>query len=81
MLDSEEKNFIQSQIEFIIKIKMKGQIVMIFHLGELFCGPGGIALGAPHADIRNEDFGIVHQWAINFDESTCRTYTRLYILD
>lgn len=24
MLDSEEKNFIQSQIEFIIKIKMKG---------------------------------------------------------
>lgn len=46
---------------------------MIFHLGELFCGPGG--------DIRNEDFGIVQQWAINFDESTCRTYTRLYILD
>lgn len=54
---------------------------MIFHLGELFRGPGGIAWGATHADIRNEDFGIVHQWAINFDESTCRTYTRLYILD
>ena len=49
---------------------------MIFHLGELFCGPGGIAWGATHADIRNEDFGIVHQWANDFDESTCRTYAR-----
>ena len=49
---------------------------MIFHLGELFCGPGGIGWGATHADIGNEEFGIVHQWANDFDESTCRTYTR-----
>ena len=33
---------------------------MIFHLGELFCGPGGIGWGATHADIGNEEFGIVH---------------------
>lgn len=26
---------------------------MIFKLGELFCGPGGIAWGATHADIGN----------------------------
>ena len=49
---------------------------MIFHLGELFCGPGGIGWGATHADIDNEEWGIVHQWANDFDESTCRTYRR-----
>ena len=49
---------------------------MIFHLGELFCGPGRIGWGATHADIGNEEFGIVHQWANDLDESTCRTYTR-----
>lgn len=49
---------------------------MIFHLGELFCGPGGIGWGATHADIGNEEWGIVHQWANDFDESTCRTYRR-----
>lgn len=49
---------------------------MIFHLGELFCGPGGIGWGATHADIGNEEFGIVHQWANDLDKSTCRTYTR-----
>lgn len=48
----------------------------IFRLGELFCGPGGIGWGATHADIGNEEWGIVHQWANDFDESTCRTYRR-----
>ena len=32
---------------------------MIFRLGELFCGPGGLAWGAMNADIGNPDFGIV----------------------
>lgn len=47
---------------------------MIFHLGELFCGPGGIGWGATHADIGHADFGIVHQWANDYDEATCETY-------
>lgn len=47
---------------------------MIFHLGELFCGPGGLAWGATHADIGNPDFRIVHQWANDYDENTCKTY-------
>lgn len=47
---------------------------MPFRLGELFCGPGGIAWGATHADIGNPDFTIVHQWSNDFDESTCETY-------
>ena len=42
---------------------------MVFRLGELFCGPGGIAWGATHADIANPDFRIVHQWANDYDAS------------
>ena len=47
---------------------------MIFTLGELFCGPGGLAYGATHADIGVEDFGIVHRWANDYDRDTCDTY-------
>ncbi len=49
---------------------------MIFRLGELFCGPGGLAWGAIHADIGDPDFRIVHAWANDYDEDTCRTYRR-----
>lgn len=49
---------------------------MIFRLGELFCGPGGLAWGATNADIGNPEFGIVHQWANDYDENTCKTYRR-----
>lgn len=49
---------------------------MIFKLGELFCGPGGLAWGATHADIENPAFKIVHEWANDYDESTCNTYRR-----
>lgn len=38
-------------------------------LGELFCGPGGMALGAKLT-------GYDHVWAIDSDEDTCRTYRR-----
>ncbi len=47
---------------------------MIFQLGELFCGPGGIACGATTADIGLEDVRIVHQWANDYDRDTCETY-------
>ncbi|MBO4423918.1 MAG: DNA cytosine methyltransferase [Spirochaetales bacterium] len=49
---------------------------MIFRLGELFCGPGGLAYGAKTARIENPDFQIVHQWANDYDQSTCKTYIR-----
>lgn len=45
-----------------------------FKLGELFCGPGGIAYGAIHAKIDNPEFKITHQWANDYDENTCQTY-------
>jgi len=47
---------------------------MYFRLGELFCGPGGIAKGALSADINNSKWKIVHAWANDFDKSTCDTY-------
>ena len=51
---------------------------MIYRLGELFCGPGGIGWGATNADIGDDDFRIVHQWANDYDESTCETYRLHY---
>lgn len=47
-----------------------------FRLGELFCGPGGLALGAITATINNPEYRIVHKWANDYDASTCETYRR-----
>lgn len=49
---------------------------MMFRLGELFCGPGGLAWGAINADIGDPEFGIIHQWANDYDADTCNTYRR-----
>ena len=46
---------------------------MKYRLGELFCGPGGLAYGAMTADIGNGD-KIVHAWANDFDQDTVDTY-------
>ncbi len=48
---------------------------MKFRLGELFSGPGGLAHGAMNAKIDNPEYGIVHEWASDYDLDTCRTYT------
>ena len=48
----------------------------VFRLGELFCGPGGLALGASNAKIENPEYRIVHQWANDYDQSTCNKYIR-----
>lgn len=49
---------------------------MIFRLGELFCGPGGLAWGATNATIEDPSFKIVHAWANDYDGNTCQTYRR-----
>lgn len=48
----------------------------VFKLGELFCGPGGLAIGATTASIENQEYKIVHQWANDYDQNTCNTYIR-----
>lgn len=47
-----------------------------FELGELFCGPGGLAFGAMKADIGMPEFSIGHKWANDYDSDTCETYRR-----
>lgn len=50
---------------------------MIFKFGELFCGPGGIALGAKNAktyDDKSNVYQIQHVWANDYDKDTCNTY-------
>ena len=48
----------------------------VFRLGELFCGPGGLAYGAISARSDDDKFGIVHAWANDYDKDTCKTYIR-----
>jgi hypothetical protein len=43
------------------------ELESVFKLGELFCGPGGIAQGAADASIDNEEYRITHQWATDYD--------------
>lgn len=49
---------------------------MIYKLGELFCGPGGLALGAISAKVKieNKISCIKHEWATDFDGDSCDTY-------
>ena len=49
---------------------------MIFRLGGLFCGPGGIGYAALSARIFNPDYKIVHAWANDYDKDTCLTFEK-----
>lgn len=50
---------------------------MQFRLGELFCGPGGLALGAQQAsDEVGGGVEIKHVWANDFDRDSCETFRR-----
>lgn len=48
----------------------------VFKLGELFCGPGGIAQGALSAKSDDGKYSVVHAWANDYDEDTCETYIK-----
>ncbi|AGL02841.1 DNA cytosine methyltransferase [Desulfoscipio gibsoniae] len=47
---------------------------MKYRLGELFCGPGGIAYGALKARSADGKYSIAHEWANDYDKDTCDTY-------
>ncbi len=44
----------------------------LYCLGELFCGPGGMALGASKAKLGSS--GFRHVWANDIDKDACRTF-------
>lgn len=51
---------------------------MIFRLGELFCGAGGLGLVAEmsqnYYDSNNKEWGLSLAWATDYDEDSCKTY-------
>ena len=52
---------------------------MIYTLGELFCGAGGLGLGATLAQVQSptgEPYGIAPTWANDYDPHACATYAR-----
>lgn len=55
-----------------------GKKEVIFRLGELFCGPGGLALGAINSRIQKNGivYKVKHAWATDYDKDTCKTYKR-----
>lgn len=44
----------------------------VFRMGELFSGPGGLAIGAQQAQSAGGQ--IIHQWSTDYDKDTCNTY-------
>lgn len=40
---------------------------MQFRLGELFCGPGGLAQAAINAHISNPEYKIIHKQANDYE--------------
>ena len=46
----------------------------VLRLAELFCGPGGIGLGAKLANV--DGLKIKHVWATDYDRDTCETYKK-----
>lgn len=48
----------------------------VFKLGELFCGPGGIACGAMNAKSIDGTYMVKHAWANDYDVDTCETYRK-----
>ena len=58
------------------KLEIAASSKTIFRLGELFCGPGGIACGAMRAQSADGKFMIEHAWANDYDADTCETYRR-----
>jgi len=52
--------------------------IISFKFGELFCGPGGLALGAVSSKFETKDniYKIKHAWANDYDIYSCKTYRR-----
>jgi DNA (cytosine-5)-methyltransferase 1 len=49
-----------------------------FRIGEMYCGPGGIALGATQAKLScgGKTYGFSHSFATDHDADTCQTFAR-----
>lgn len=61
-----------------VSLKNLKKKIISFEFGELFCGPGGLALGAVSAKCRENGhiYKIGHAWANDYDINSCKTYAR-----
>jgi DNA (cytosine-5)-methyltransferase 1 len=59
-------------------VKAGKKSLVTFKLGELFCGPGGLGIGAIASKVRTGDsvYEVQHAWANDYDADTCKTYAR-----
>lgn len=48
----------------------------MFTVGELFCGPGGIAAGADLLNKKYKKKVFIHAWATDYHEDTCETFRK-----
>lgn len=48
----------------------------VYRLGELFCGPGGLACGALRSTSNDGKLSLSHAWANDYDSDTCETYRK-----
>lgn len=51
---------------------------VVLKLGELFCGPGGIALGALDSSLVHDgiQYSYAHAWANDYHQDTCNTFVK-----
>ena len=50
--------------------------IIKFKYGELFCGPGGMGLGAKNAIVKHNQktYKMEYLWAVDYDKDSCLTY-------
>lgn len=59
-----------------MKNSTNGRKQHTYRLGEFFCGPGGLALGAARAKIQSKGitYAVGHAWANDYDPDSCETF-------
>lgn len=62
----------------MINMQEKKFKVVAFKLGELFCGPGGLAYGAKNSFVKkaNTLYRMEHTWANDYHQDSCETYRK-----
>lgn len=69
-----------SQARRPVGVRTPRQLLRMKHpkvrIGELYCGPGGLAVAAQHShlEVNGRLVGFDHVWASDYDADTCQTY-------
>ena len=55
-----------------------GAKVVEFKYGELFSGPGGLALGAMRSSVQKNglNYRMSHAWSVDYEKDSCETFRR-----